>query len=63
MYIELFQELLAKPMTRKEFLAHLGVLLLVLTGISGLLKTLSDPHIVSTHTSPKARFGAGRYGG
>ena len=63
MHIDLFEELLAKRMTRKEFLVHVGVLLFALTGISGVLKTLADPHITNNRTSVKARFGGGRYGG
>ena len=63
MHIDLFGELLAKQMTRKEFLVHLGILLLALTGISGVLKTLSDPHVVNKHIRPNTGFGAGRYGG
>jgi len=60
MKIAIFDELLSKEMTRKEFLLHIGLLLFVLTGISGLLKTLSDPYL----TSKKAQkgFGSGPYG-
>lgn len=63
MHIDLFEELLAKPMTRKEFLVHVGVLLFALTGIAGVLKTLSDPHVVGKHIKSSTGFGAGRYGG
>lgn len=63
MHLQLFDELLAKQMTRKEFLVHLGILFLAITGISGVLKTLSDPHITSNRTNVKTGFGGGRYGG
>jgi hypothetical protein len=56
-----FQELLSKEITRKEFLLHIGLLLLIITGISALLKTLSNPHLLT----PPATLGfeAGPYGG
>lgn len=63
MHIHVFDELLAKQLTRKEFLVHLGVLLFAITGISSVLKTLSDPHVVNKHLKPNAGFGMGRYGG
>lgn len=56
-----FDQLLTKEMTRKDFLLHLGVLFLVITGISNLLKTLSDPHITKQIGS-KPGFGSGPYG-
>ncbi len=34
----LFTELLEKEMTRKEFLLHVGLLFLAITGITGLIK-------------------------
>ena len=33
------QKLLAKPMDRKQFLAHLGAAVLAVLGIGGLLRT------------------------
>ena len=67
MRMKLFDELLSKEMTRKEFLFHISLLLFVLTGISGLLKTLSDPHLTkknkrSSHALLKKGFGKGSYG-
>lgn len=61
MQLTQFSELLSKEMTRKEFLVHVGMLLLIITGISGLLKTLSDPHLAN-HTKPTTGFGSGPYG-
>ncbi len=58
-----FKKLLEKKLTRKEFLLHLGLLLFAITGISGLLKTLSDPHLVTRNTKAKNGFGSGSYGG
>lgn len=63
MNVRIFSELFSKEMTRKEFLLHMGVLFLAITGVSGLLKTLSDPHIVTKHIRPNTGFGTGRYGG
>lgn len=60
-----FDELLTKQMTRREFLLHLGLLMLVITGISSLMSTISDPHLVSNHRKPASKvtgFGSGPYG-
>ncbi|MDQ3008743.1 MAG: hypothetical protein M3Q81_04045 [bacterium] len=63
MLLSAFNELLLKPVTRKEFLLHLGVLLLMITGVSGLLKTLADPNVTTvTSTKHKNGFGSGPYG-
>ncbi|MEO8391993.1 MAG: hypothetical protein ABI700_03285 [Chloroflexota bacterium] len=62
MPIELFDQLLTKPMNRKEFLVHIGLLIFALTGMSALLKTLSDPHVSNKHTKSTTGFGARRYG-
>lgn len=58
-----FNELLAKEMTRREFLQHVGFLLLVITGLSGIVKTLSDPHLIGSQTKASQGFGSGPYGG
>jgi len=66
MQLAQFSSLLSKEMTRREFLVHVGVLLLVITGVSGLLKTLSDPHLSSSNNNSarsRAGFGSGPYGG
>jgi hypothetical protein len=62
MKLQMFDELLAKEMTRREFLLHIGLLLFVLTGASALMKTLSDPQLL--HKSPRSQtgFGSGPYG-
>jgi len=62
MKTEIFAELLTKEMTRKEFLFHVGLLFLAITGITGLIKTLSDPNVGRNHAKPNAGFGAGPYG-
>jgi hypothetical protein len=54
-------ELFGKEMSRKEFLQHIGSGLLILFGISGLLKAL-------TQQQPKTQphglsYGASAYGG
>jgi hypothetical protein len=61
MKLDIFNELLAKELTRKEFLIHLGILLLAVTGIAGLLKTLSDPNLVNKKIKTE-KFGNGTYG-
>lgn len=61
MHLGLFSELLSKEMTRKQFLLHVGILLLAITGISTLLKTISDPHLTSA-SKVRSGFGGGPYG-
>lgn len=63
MILPTFTTVLAKEMNRREFLIHIGLLLLVLTGISGLLRTLSNPNLLSTHKQVSSGFGSGAYGG
>jgi hypothetical protein len=58
-----FDKLLSKKMTRKEFLLHLGLLIFAITGISGILKTLGDPHGLGLPRGKALReFGSGPYG-
>lgn len=59
----LFDQLLAKPLTRKEFLLHLGLLLVAITGITGLLRTISNPDLLSKQQKVSSGFGSGPYGG
>lgn len=63
MPIALFDQLLSKEMTRREFLLHLGFLVLAITGITGLLKTASNPNLLTTNRPVSTGFGAGPYGG
>lgn len=56
MKVSLFDELLSKEMTRKEFLIHIGLLLMAISGLSGIIRTITDPHISSG-------FGGGPYAG
>jgi len=56
-------QLLSQELTRKQFLLYLGFLVLTLTGISGLLQTLSNPKLnYKKHTATRG-FGSGPYGG
>lgn len=61
MHLDLFSELLSKEVTRKEFLLHLGLLFLAVTGVSDLLKTFANPDLIQTKTQPR-RFDRGPYG-
>jgi hypothetical protein len=60
------QKILTKEVTRREFLAYLGLFMLTIFGISSLLKNLkSISSLSSTKTTKKlARtlFGSGAYG-
>lgn len=55
-------ELLSKEMSRKEFLQHIGSGMLVLFGISGLMKALlqTQPKI---NRPTSAGYGSSAYGG
>lgn len=55
-------KLLSKPMSRKEFLAHLGAGLLAVIGVSGFLKALTAS---STNYDKKTgkSYGSSSYGG
>lgn len=55
----MFKELLSKEMNRKEFLVHIGALLLAVIGISSLLRTLSNPHPSKRNSG----YGSNNYGG
>ncbi|MCL5407343.1 MAG: hypothetical protein M1429_02525 [Patescibacteria group bacterium] len=57
--MNLFKELLEKEMDRREFLVHIGALLLAVIGISALLRTLSNPHLLKKTNG----FGSNSYGG
>jgi hypothetical protein len=58
----MFNTLLSKELTRKEFLKYLGLLFLAVTGISGLMHTLSNPRLLDPH-GRQSGFGYGAYGG
>lgn len=64
MKLAIFDDLLTKKMTRKEFLLHSGLLILALTGVSSLVKTLANPNLINKKTRIKqtSSFGAGSYG-
>jgi len=55
--------LLSQELTRKEFLLYLGLLLLTLTGVTGLAKTFSDPKLIHKQSMATRGFGSGPYGG
>jgi hypothetical protein len=60
------QDLLAKDMNRKEFLAHVGGTMLAVIGITGLVKKLADPYGKSTHQAASGvatSYGSSAYGG
>lgn len=54
---EQIDELFSTEMTRKEFLQHVGSGILILFGISGLLKALMQPK------SRTQGYGSSAYGG
>lgn len=57
------QKILTKEMSRKEFLAYLGMITLTIFGISAFLKNLSSLNpIKNTKKLTKTSFGSGAYG-
>ncbi len=54
------QKLFNKQMSRKEFLAHIGAGALIVTGFSGLLKSLVE---YRPHKHVVSGYGSSSYGG
>lgn len=57
------QTILKTKMTRKEFLLYIGMLVLVISGVSGLLERLQSPRkLITKAKKPTSGFGNGAYG-
>ena len=60
------QQLMDKPMSRKEFLRNIGLVALSLFGANALLNLLleehSRPKVHGPSIQPKRSFGGGKYG-
>lgn len=60
-------QLLQRPMERKEFLAYLGALLLMLLGISGLIRALlqagESKQLTNRYEVQTVGYGSSSYGG
>jgi hypothetical protein len=59
-----WQKLLNKKIDRKQFLIYSGLLLLSVTGVSGVIKNLKHPGILKNSDNHKVTtgFGSGPYG-
>ena len=57
-----FDELFEKKLDRKEFLAHMGAAGLALIGVSGLIKSLTDPHGHKNISQSSGGYGGSPYG-
>lgn len=55
-----FNDLMQKQMDRRDFLKHVGIAFVALTGVSALVKTLN---MVSGPKSQTMGYGANVYGG
>lgn len=55
------QKLMRKDMDRKDFIKHVGVGFVAITGISTLLKTLTS--LNGGDRNAQAGYGSGAYGG
>lgn len=53
------QNLLGKQMNRSEFLTHIGASILMLAGVSGIIKSLTGPEAKKTASG----YGGSSYGG
>jgi len=58
------QRLLEKPMTRKEFIKHVGFMLLAAFGVTKLLENLLKAEHISKpkQVSGTTRWGGGKFG-
>jgi len=57
------QTLLNKPMDRRQFLAHIGAGALIITGISGILRSLVDYSPFKGQKAAVGGYGSSAYGG
>ncbi|OGM13075.1 hypothetical protein A3A76_01615 [Candidatus Woesebacteria bacterium RIFCSPLOWO2_01_FULL_39_23] len=59
-----FNSFLRRKMNRREFLIYLGLFFVTITGISGVLKSISNHQMIKPSSRPqKSSFGIGPYGG
>lgn len=57
------QKLLTTPMTRKEFIKHVGIILLAAVGIGKLIENfLKTEHVTQQKVSSTTRWGGGKFG-
>lgn len=57
------QKLLATPMTRKEFIKHVGFMLLAAFGVTKLIENLlKADHTPQQKVSTTTRWGGGKFG-
>lgn len=59
----IFSSFLSKELSRKEFLIYLGLGILAISGISGLIKRISDPDSFNLRKKTSQGFGSEAYGG
>lgn len=57
------QKLLATPMTRKEFIKHVGIMILAAFGVAKFIETiLKTDHTQQKKVSTTTRWGGGKFG-
>lgn len=54
---------LQKNMTRKDFLRHIGLLILSVIGVTNVLKYLAGNAGIDTHVKRSGGYGSSPYGG
>lgn len=54
------RDALDKEMDRREFLAYMGAVILGVVGVTGLIKTLENPH--ASRQERKTGYSSGPYG-
>lgn len=60
---QMLSELLSREMSRKEFLLHIGSAVLVMFGVSGLLKGLLQMKSPTPQLRQSGHYGSSSYGG
>ena len=58
------QQIMNKPLSRKEFLQHIGVILLAAVGVSGIVNRLlhGEHNIAPSSTKTGSKWGNGKFG-
>lgn len=63
MLTQAFEDFLNREVDRKEFLLYCGILIVTVTGILNLIKSLETVLVSKRHTNPVTGFSSGPYGG
>ena len=56
------QHILNKPLSRKEFLQHIGLIVLAFFGVTKVMEHLLQSQNQSSHKATGTRYGGGKFG-